>query len=384
MKHTENLLHIASRSNISVLLQGESGSGKEVAARFIHQHSKRCNGPFVALNCGAIAQSLAESILEGARKGAFTGAVGDQQGVVRAANGGTLFLDEIGEMPLEAQCKLLRILQERSVMPLGMTANIPVDFRLICATNRNLRREVSEGRFREDLYFRLNVFPIKVPPLRERDDFEELARNLWQEVVYNQEVGDGFSPPSQDRASRDATGPFNASPLSTREIQILAEKKWPGNIRQLKNVLERFALLRPYGTTLGEILREEFSDIADDAANILMTTRNLSDKRQPYTSGYTPRDYLRESTFQKDSADIHPQETFGERHSTNPQENFGSGLSKSPQAASDSRRLYNPTPRWDVLREELHKNNWNKTVTAQKLGISRGSLCYHVKKNDRR
>lgn len=326
MKQTENLLHIASNSNISVLLQGESGSGKEVAARFIHDHSKRCNGPFVALNCGAIAQSLTESILEGARKGAFTGAVGDQLGVVRAANGGTLFLDEIGEMPLEAQCKLLRILQERSVMPLGATTNIPVDFRLICATNRNLRQEVASGRFREDLYFRLNVFPIKVPALRERTDFATLAQNLWREAVYSQETGSGFVGAGSAETSAGGSGSFVPPPLSTQEVQSLAVKPWPGNVRQLKNVLQRYALLRPYGTTLGEILREEFADTHDD--------RN--------------------------------RESGSRTNSTSPQEEV---------------RLYNPTPDWSILREELHRNNWNKSVTAQKLGISRGSLCYQVRKH---
>lgn len=325
MKQTENLLRIASSSNISVLLQGESGSGKEVAARFIHDHSKRNNGPFIALNCGAIAQSLTESILEGSRKGAFTGAVGDQQGVVRAANGGTLFLDEIGEMPLEAQCKLLRILQERSVMPLGATTNIPVDFRLICATNRNLRQEVASGRFREDLYFRLNVFPIKVPALRERSDFAALAQNLWREIVYSQEAGSSFVEPAGGFVGTSAGNSF-APPLSTQEVQLLAGKSWPGNVRQLKNVLQRYALLRSYGTSLGEILRDEFTD----------------------------------------------------SHNEGIQESGGHPSLPSPQ---EDVRLYNPTPDWEILREELHRNNWNKTVTAQKLGISRGSLCYQVRKH---
>ncbi|SHK96549.1 sigma 54-interacting transcriptional regulator [Fibrobacter sp. UWEL] len=323
MKQTENLLRIASNSNISVLLQGESGSGKEVAARYVHDHSKRCNGPFVALNCGAIAHSLTESILEGSRKGAFTGAVGDQLGVVRAANGGTLFLDEIGEMPLEAQCKLLRILQERSVMPLGATTNIPVDFRLICATNRNLRQEVASGRFREDLYFRLNVFPIKVPALRERKDFAALAQDIWREAVYSQEaagLAGGFHPDAASGSIPQTSGSFVAAPLSPQEVQSLAVKPWPGNVRQLKNVLQRYALLGPYGTSLGEILRDEFAETL-------------------------------------------PPNTTCE---TNPPEEI---------------KLYNPTPQWNILHEALQKNNWNKTVTAQKLGISRGSLCYHVRKH---
>lgn len=146
MNRHESLLRIAASSEISVLLLGESGSGKEVAARFIHAHSKRAGGPFIALNCGAIAKGLTESILEGHCKGAFTGAFEERLGVVRSAEHGTLFLDEIGEMPFETQCKLLRILQERTVMPLGSSKNVPVDFRLICATNRNLHSEIAAGR----------------------------------------------------------------------------------------------------------------------------------------------------------------------------------------------------------------------------------------------
>ena len=160
MKKHEKLMFIAAKSNIPVLLQGESGVGKEIAARFIHEHSPRNNGPFIALNCGAIAKNLAESLLEGAKKGSFTGASCDQQGIVRAANGGTLFLDEIGEMPFDLQSKLLRILQEHSVLPLGATKSEPVDFRLVCATNRNLQNEILDGHFRKDLFFRLNGLTI--------------------------------------------------------------------------------------------------------------------------------------------------------------------------------------------------------------------------------
>jgi len=239
MKSAKELLKIASKSTITVLLQGESGTGKEAAARQLHSESDRCRGPFVALNCGAIAKNLAESTLEGAKKGAFTGATADQPGVVRSAHGGTLFLDEIGELPFEMQSKLLRILQERSVMPVGSTVTIPVDFRLVCATNRNLKDEIVAGRFREDLFFRLSTFPIWLPPLRERDDFDSLACELWRESV-------GDAVPM----------------LSRSELANLRLFRWPGNIRQLKNVLQRYALLRPHGINLEEILEEEFSDSA--------------------------------------------------------------------------------------------------------------------------
>lgn len=302
-----NLMLIAAESNTSVLLQGESGSGKEVAARFIHEQSPRRTGPFVALNCGAIARNLAESILEGARRGAFTGAV-DQQGVVRAAEGGTLFLDEIGEMPLETQCKLLRILQERAVLPLGETKSTTVDFRLICATNRDLKAEVAAGRFREDLYFRLNVFPIRVPALRERDDISELALKLWDEIL--QET----YPVEKCDVSNQAT-----YALSIAELRLISSQRWPGNIRQLKNVLQRYALLKPHKVTLYEIISEEY-----DIQSLL----------------------------------------------------------KEKNASSQNFRLrqYAEAPAWDTIAEALRIHNGNKCATAKYLGISRGCLDYHIKK----
>ncbi|MCQ2124677.1 MAG: sigma-54 dependent transcriptional regulator [Fibrobacter sp.] len=314
----ENMLKIAANSDISVLLQGESGCGKEVAARYIHGRSARSRGPFVAVNCGAIASNLAESILEGARKGAYTGANSEQVGVVRASSGGTLFLDEIGEMPMEQQCKLLRILQERSVMPLGATTNIPVDFRLICATNRNLRDEVAAGRFREDLYFRLNVFPIKLPALRDRSDFENIAQELWAEA--------NMSP------SNPLPG-YRALPLSPAELYKLKIQRWPGNVRQLKNVLQRYALLKPYSASLQEILDEEFA--SPDSA----TARSAA-----LESAALPRLY-------------------------------------DPTRQYIPTRQNNTAPHREIILAELHKNNWNKSATALKLGISRGSLAYQIRKH---
>lgn len=247
MNTHESMLRIASNSDISVLLLGESGSGKEVAARFIHNHSKRKSGPFVALNCGAIAKGLAESILEGHRKGAFTGASEERLGIVRSADHGTLFLDEIGEMPLETQCKLLRILQERTVMPIGDYDSFPVDFRLICATNRDLRTDICTGKFREDLFFRINVFPVTIPPLRKRSDFENIANDLWNDAqrIYS------IIPDAPEH-----------KPFDEYEIGLLKSKQWPGNIRQLKNVIQRYALLKPHGYSLTRILNDEFSKLA--------------------------------------------------------------------------------------------------------------------------
>ena len=298
MNRHETLLRIAASSEISVLLLGESGSGKEVAARFIHAHSKRSEGPFIALNCGAVAKGLSESILEGHHKGAFTGASEERLGIVRAAAHGTLFLDEIGEMPLEIQCKLLRILQERSVMPLGSSTALPVDFRLVCATNRDLRSEVRAGRFREDLYFRLNVFPIKIPPLREREDFALIAQEIWKEV------GDSTA-------------------LSTKEMPLLANKEWPGNVRQLKNVLQRYSLLKPYGITLSKILEEEFLEQIE--------VRSVTEPASLYDT----------SRIRRNSS----------------------------------------SPEWNLIYSELEKNKGNRKATAKKLGISRGCLYYQIRKH---
>ena len=291
------MLRIAASSDISVLLLGESGSGKEVAARFVHAHSKRAGGPFIALNCGAIAKGLTESILEGHRKGAFTGASEERLGVVRSAEHGTLFLDEIGEMPFETQCKLLRILQERAVMPLGSCDPLPVDFRLICATNRNLRAEVHAGRFREDLYFRLNVFPVKIPPLREREDFAAIAQEIWKEIA-------------------------DHNPLNASEITLLSKRKWPGNVRQLKNVLQRYSLLKPYDITLSKLFDEEFFEPI-----------------------------------------------------------FSSSVAEPTRLYNVKSRRITETPEWNLISSELSKNSGNKSVNAQKLGISRGCLDYQIRKH---
>ncbi len=226
----KNLLNIASESDLPVLLTGESGTGKEVAARKLHSGSFR-NGAFVAVNCGAISAGLAESLFCGHVRGAFTGASNEQLGFVRAANGGTLFLDEVAELSLETQKTLLRTLQEKTVTPIGSQREISVDFRLICATHKDLQALMKKGYFREDLYFRLSTFPIKLPPLRDRDDLRSIAKSIWKE----------------------------SEPLSEHNLRILEDYHWPGNIRQLKNVLERFALFKKYNYDLEMVLKAELN-----------------------------------------------------------------------------------------------------------------------------
>jgi two-component system response regulator PilR (NtrC family) len=207
----------------TVLVEGESGTGKELVARMLHLRSGRA-GAFVAMNCGAMAAELVESELFGHLRGAFTGAVQSSPGLFRAADGGTLFLDEIGELPLPLQVKLLRVLQERTVRPVGGTESAPVDARIIAATNRSLEKEVAAGRFREDLYYRLNVVQIRVPPLRERPaDVVPLARHFVARFA--------------DELGRPLMS------LTTEVEQRLATYAFPGNVRELENAIERAVAL---------------------------------------------------------------------------------------------------------------------------------------------
>jgi len=208
----------------TVLIQGESGTGKEVVARYMHNLSARTEGPFLSINCGALPETLLESELFGHTKGAFTGAVRDKQGLFAAARGGTFFLDEVGEMPPSLQIKLLRVIQEREVIPVGATEAIPVDVRIIAATNRDLEEEVRRGNFRSDLFYRLNVIALELPPLRDRrDDLLLLMESFLQHLAT--ERGDEPKALSQD--ALDAVMVYD----------------WPGNVRELENALEHAVVL---------------------------------------------------------------------------------------------------------------------------------------------
>jgi two-component system response regulator HydG len=214
----------------TVLITGESGTGKEVIARYIHALSDRSGGPFVSINCGALPENLLESELFGHTKGSFTGAVRDKEGLFVAARAGTFFLDEVGEMTPATQVKLLRVLQEREVIPVGATEPIPVDVRIVAATNRDLEDEIRRGTFRSDLYYRLNVITLHLPPLRERlDDLPILTEHFLRSFA----------------ASRGRE-PLQLAPAAVEALQAY---DWPGNVRELENALERAAVL----TTRGEI-----------------------------------------------------------------------------------------------------------------------------------
>jgi two-component system response regulator FlrC len=220
------LLTLAERisaSDIPVLLEGPTGTGKEVLARFVHRLSPRRDGPFVAVNCAAMPEAMLEALLFGHRKGAFTGAADAGEGLFRAADKGTLLLDEIGELPLALQAKLLRALQEGEVLPLGATRPVSVDVRVIAATNRHLAAEVDAGRFREDLLYRLNVFPLRIPALRDRP-------------------GD-IAPLAFGMLLRHATRPGMPGWIEPGALALLETHAWPGNVRELENVIRRALLL---------------------------------------------------------------------------------------------------------------------------------------------
>jgi two-component system response regulator HydG len=215
---------VVAPTDSTVLIGGESGTGKEVLARYIHDASLRAEGPFLSINCGALPETLLESELFGHVKGSFTGAVRDKQGLFAAARGGTFFLDEVGEMPPSLQVKLLRVLQQREVIPVGATEALPVDVRIIAATNRELEEEVRRGNFRSDLFYRLNVLAMDLPPLRDRrDDLLLLIDRFLQDLV-------------SDRG-------MEAKALTAEALDAVMVYEWPGNVRELQNALEHATVL---------------------------------------------------------------------------------------------------------------------------------------------
>lgn len=229
--------------DVTVLILGESGTGKEVVARNLHYQSHRRSKPFVPVNCGAIPAELLESELFGHEKGAFTGAITSRPGRFELAQGGTLFLDEIGDMPLHMQVKLLRVLQERTFERVGSNKSVKVDVRIIAATHRNLEEEIKEGRFREDLFYRLNVFPIEMPPLRERVEDIPLLMN---ELI--------------ERMENEKRGSIRFTPAA---IMSLCRHEWFGNVRELANLVERLVITNPYGIINVADLPKRYRHVSD-------------------------------------------------------------------------------------------------------------------------
>ena len=308
------------RSQAPVHIHGESGTGKEVVARLIHQTGPRHDQPFIAVNCGAIPPDLVESELFGHKKGAFTGATADKSGLFLAANGGTLLLDEIADLPLPMQVKLLRVIQEKSVRPVGSETEIPIDVRLLSATHKTLAQEVQERQFRDDLYYRINVIGLQVPSLRERlDDIPVLSAHILKKIAEDQGI-----PPRG---------------LTDSALAHLMRHAFPGNIRELENILARASALTENSDIDIEdlIQQEDFSAV--------------------------------QHVIQKEGTDF---------------SNAESGSAKAPatllEEVNGDLETYLAGQERQILTEALTAHRWNRTSAARSLGISFRSLRYRLKK----
>ena len=307
------------RSQAPVHIHGESGTGKEVVARLIHQSGPRQDQPFIAVNCGAIPADLVESELFGHKKGAFTGAVTDKSGLFLAANGGTLLLDEVADLPLPMQVKLLRVIQEKSVRPVGSETEIPIDIRLLSATHKNLAQEVQNRTFRDDLYYRINVIGLQVPALRERlDDIPVLVTHILMKIAEDQSVP--------------------ARTLTDGALSQLMSQKFPGNIRELENILARASAL----TETGHI------DIDD-----------LDQQQDVSTAGYAVPE-APAAANQLEGGSTAPKTLLEE--------------------VNGDLETYLASRERQILTEALTAHRWNRTSAARSLGISFRSLRYRLKK----
>ena len=253
MREMFAVLEKVAQSDLTVLIEGETGTGKELAAEGLHEESNR-PGPFVTLNCGAIPRELIESELMGHVKGAFTGAVSDRPGAFASAHGGTLFLDEVGELPLDMQAKLLRVLERREVKAVGSDQSVPVDVRVVAATNRNLARESEAGAHRQDVYFRLAVVVVRIPPLRTRlDDIPMLVEHIQAEL----------------NRRRVAAGQSAHAPLGDQALGMLRRYDFPGNVRELRNIVERWVVLGPSSTPGNPAIRSGVTNASSAQAQAM-------------------------------------------------------------------------------------------------------------------
>src|SRR6202789_303128 len=299
MQHLREMIGRVARSQAAVHIFGESGTGKELVAKLIHESGPRRNGPFVPVNCGAIPTELMESELFGHKRGSFTGAVSDKRGLIQSAEGGTLFLDEIADLPLHMQVKLLRVIQEKAVRPVGEQIEVGVDVRVLSATHKNLAKLVAEGKFREDLFYRVNVIELRVPPLRERpEDVPELAEAVLRRLGRRMKI----TPPM----------------LSKDALAALGIYAFPGNVRELENILERAITL----STSGEI----------------------------------------------STSDIQLRPTHGDA--------AAASISQSGGALGDHLEDIER----DAIQKALEQTRYNKTAAAKVLGMSFRALRYRIKK----
>ncbi|WP_298607848.1 sigma-54 dependent transcriptional regulator [uncultured Thiothrix sp.] len=319
------------RSQAPVYIHGESGSGKELVAHEIHLQSPRQKAPFIPVNCGAIPENLMESEFFGHKKGSFTGAVSDKQGLFQAAHKGTLFLDEVADLPLTMQVKLLRAIQERAVKPVGGLEEISVDVRILSATHKSLEHEVAAGNFRQDLYYRLNVIKLKVPPLRERQDDIELLADFFLK-----KIAERWQMP--------------AIKLSLQARQMLLNYSFPGNVRELENILER-----------ASTLCEENTIQADDLQ--LPQVTNLS------SSTVHQQPAARSVLLSVPPDLVNPYASHTATPSTN---SVSSEQLWTPNTDEDAER--------NMIIEALDQTRWNRTKAAELLGMSFRQLRYRIQK----
>ena len=343
MQKVRAMISKVARSQAPVFIHGESGTGKEVAARSIHHQSNRAEGAFVAVNCGAIPENLVESEFFGYKKGAFTGANQDQDGLFVAANGGTLFLDEVADLPLSMQVKLLRAIQERAVRPIGGDREEAVDVRIISATHHDLARRVAENKFREDLYYRLNVIGLTMPPLRERDgDIAILAAHLLAKLA------------------RDAGYPL--AHLSPAALAKLEAYPFPGNVRELENILER-ALTFVEGDTI-------------EADDIHLSENRIPAQPAPRAAVAPPPE---PATIARPrhpvASDDYPDEAIAALEQYQPRQKDGTAI----PLPNDLENYMQGLER-NLLIKALEDCNYNKTKAAEKLGISFRAMRYKLKK----
>ena len=317
IQHLRQTIQKIARSQAPVFIHGESGTGKEVVANLVHSLSNRSHGPFIAINCGAIPSELMESELFGHKKGSFTGANQDKQGLIQAAHGGSLFLDELAELPLTMQVKLLRAVQEKRIRPIGSDSEIEVDFRIISATHQNLEQLVQQGKFRQDLFFRIHVMDIQLPPLRERgDDILLLARHFIEKISQEWQI------PLKN--------------LSTAAANFLLQQHFPGNVRELRNLMERALTL--CDSTEIEVEHLQASTLRSTSTPVIEANiASPSIAQQPVLQAKQKL----------------PQEGL-EQHLENIEK--------------------------QILLDALNMTHWNRTLAAKKLGMSFRSLRYRLKK----
>ncbi len=281
------LMRKAARSVASILLYGESGTGKELAAKAIHMSSRRADHPFIAVDCAALPENLLEAELFGYEKGAYTGAIAAKPGLMEMADGGTLFLDEVGELPLSFQVKLLRALQEKEHRRIGGTKVIKFDARIVAATNRDLHKSVKEGEFREDLLFRLNVIPIRIPPLRERQGDVQLLANWFLKIYCEPDTG--------------ATKTFEPEVLRAFESY-----SWPGNVRELQNVVRRMCVMVDGPTITMREVPAELLSTPDDASRVFVeTATGIESCELAFSAAKTQYLNLFEASYLKSTLDRH-------------------------------------------------------------------------------